>query len=414
MSHNHTEHRILQIPADENIRLGGLGPLAMCGFGILGAIGLAAGIGLSWARNDGWRYFFHSYLLNYCFVLSIALGAFFFVILQHATRAGWSVVVRRLAELLAANIPYIFVLFIPILYMVMRGNPVLYQWAEPSLITDDKLLLHKAPYLHPTFFGFRAVGYFAIWSFLTRFFLNRSIAQDAGNNIQESLSMERWSYPSILLFAVTVTFASIDWLMSLTPHWYSTIFGVYFFAGTAVAGLAALIIFAICLQTFGRLSRVITAEHYHDLGKLLITFVVFWGYIAFSQYLLIWYSNIPEETEWLLVHQSGDWKWISIFCLVLGNCLIPFCGLLPRYVKRKKYLLGFWALWLLVMHWIDLYWIVMPSLGVEKLPFNIIDICLAVGMLGIYAASVMKTTGVNSLTPLADPRLVESLSFENV
>ncbi len=217
----------------------------------------------------------------------------------------------------------------------------------------------------------------------------------------------------MLLFAGTVTFAAIDWLMSLTPDWYSTIFGVYFFAGIAVAGLATLILTSLCLQATGRLTRVITVEHYHDLGKLLLTFVVFWGYIAFSQYLLIWYGNIPEETQWYLVRQAGGWKWISLVFLVGGNCLIPFCGLLPRFVKRQKLLLGFWALWLLAMHWIDLYWIVMPNLGKDKLPFDIMDICLLVGMLGIYIASAVRVAGDNSLVPLADPRLKESLNFEN-
>jgi hypothetical protein len=301
----------------------------------------------------------------------------------------------------------------PILIPVLQGNAVLYPWADPSAAAGSELLRHKAAYLQPTFFGFRAVGYFAVWLFLTRFFLARSFAQDSSGNVAETLRMERWSPAAMLMFAGTITFAAIDWLMSLTPDWYSTIFGVYFFAGIAVAGLSILILTALSLQATGRLVHVITAEHYHDLGKLLLTFVVFWGYIAFSQYLLIWYGDIPEETQWYLVRQSGDWKWISLVFLVGGNCLIPFCGLLPRFAKRKKLVLGFWAVWLLAMHWIDLYWIVMPNLGGEKLPFDLIDICLLVGMLGIYIASAARTAVNNSLVPLADPRLKESLNFEN-
>jgi hypothetical protein len=334
------------------------------------------------------------------------------VVLQHLTRSGWSVVLRRQAECLAANMPTLLVLFVPILLLVFRGNGMLYAWADPAASAGDELLSHKAAYLNPTFFAFRAVGYFAIWLFLTRFYLNRSLAQDVSGDIAETLRMERWSPAAMLLFALTVTFAAVDWLMSLTPDWYSTIFGVYFFAGIAVAGIAALILSALCLQAAGRLEHVITTEHYHDLGKLLLTFTVFWGYIAFSQYLLIWYANVPEETQWYLTRQSGDWKWISLV-LIGCNCLIPFCGLLPRSVKRNKFLLGFWALWLLAMHWIDLYWIVMPNLGGDKLPFDPIDICLLVGMCGIYLSSAAVTAGNNSLVPLADPRLKESLLFEN-
>jgi hypothetical protein len=381
-------------------------------FGLLGNIGLIAGIALGYISHDGGKYFFHSYLLNYCFVLSLALGAWFFVILQHLTRAGWSVTLRRLAELLGANIPCLIVLFLPILVPVLWRNPVLYSWAASNAAAGDELLRHKAVYLNPTFFALRAAAYFALWLWLTRFFLKHSLKQDRNADKAETLLMERRSPAAMLIFAGTVTFAAIDWLMSLSPDWYSTIFGVYFFAGIAVAGISILILAALCLQAAGRLTRVITAEHYHDLGKLLLTFVVFWGYIAFSQYLLIWYGNIPEETEWYLVRQSGGWKWIAV-ALLAGHCLIPFCGLLPRSVKRRRMLLAFWALWLLVMHWIDFYWIIMPSLGVHKPPFDIMDVCLLLGMLGIYIASAVLVAGDNPLVPTADPRLKESLNFVN-
>jgi hypothetical protein len=413
MSHDDSVHLINEIPADENIRLGRLGRSLFIGFGLLGVLGLAAGVALGWARHDGGKYFFHSYLLNYCFVLSIALGAFFFTILQHLTRAGWSVVVRRLAECLGANFSYLLFLFLPILIPVTQGSGVLYPWADPTAVASNELLRHKAVYLAPHFFSLRALFYLTLWLQWGRYFLNRSVAQDSSGDHKATLDMERWSPVAMLLFAGTVTFAAIDWLMSLTPDWYSTIFGVYFFAGIAVAGLATLILTSICLQASGRLTRVITVEHYHDLGKLLLTFVVFWGYIAFSQYLLIWYGDIPEETQWYLVRQTGGWKWISLVFLIGGNCLIPFCVLLSRFVKRQKLLLGFWALWLLVMHWIDLYWIIMPDLDKVKLPFDIMDVCLLIGMLGIYMAGAVRVAGDNSLVPLADPRLKESLNFEN-
>jgi hypothetical protein len=217
---------------------------------------------------------------------------------------------------------------------------------------------------------------------------------------------------ALLLFAFTVTFASFDWLMSLSPRWFSTIFGVYFFSGAVVAFFAAIILAAMVLQLLGRLKTTVTIEHYHDLGKLLFAFVVFWGYIAFSQYLLMWYANIPEETGWYLVRQSGPWRWVAL-ALLFGNLLIPFCGLLSRHVKRWKWSLAFWAAWLLAMHWLDLYWIIMPNLSPSALPLGAIDACLFLGIGGVYLAGLIHVAGQHPLLPIADPRLGESLAFEN-
>jgi hypothetical protein len=382
-------------------------------FGALGLVGLAVGCVLGWSRGDGLQYFFHSYLWNYCFVLSIALGALFFVLLQHATRAGWSVTVRRLAEFLSANFGLLAILFLPILIPTLVGRYNIYDWANPAAAKESESLARKIPYLNPTFFGIRAIFYFGVWWYLGRFYLAKSLEQDRSGDVGLTLRLERCSYVSILFYSLTVTFAAFDWLMSLMPDWYSTIFGLYYYSGCMVAVMAVLILLAIALQSAGRLTEAITVEHYHDLGKLLFTFVVFWGYIAFSQYLLIWYANIPEETQWFLLRQNGDWKWVSL-ALLFGQLLIPFAALLSRHVKRRKFLLGFWAAWVLAMHWLDLYWVVMPSMKTERPPFNPIDICLLVGLLGLYSASVMRTMASRPLTPLADPRLEEALAFENV
>jgi hypothetical protein len=209
-----------------------------------------------------------------------------------------------------------------------------------------------------------------------------------------------------------VSFAAIDWLMSLMPQWYSTIFGLYYFSGTTVGSLAAMIVLSMALQTRGRLTTSVTIEHYHDLGKLLLGFVIFWGYIAFSQYLLIWYADLPEETQWYLVRQSGPWRWVSLI-LLFGHLLIPFFGLLCREAKRRKAILAFWAVWLLVAHWIDLYWLVMPSLGPKGVPPGVIDLGCLVAIGGVWMAGLLWTAGRRSLVPLGDPRLAESLAFEN-
>jgi len=429
-------------PTEERTTLERMMPWALGALLVVGLAGLGTACGLGWDSDDGGKHLLHCYLVNYCFFLSISLGALFFVALQHATRAGWSVTLRRLAEVLAANVPLLALLFLPILVPVLLNVPALKQWlfsnldqavgpdhwlyvacdrlanvhlfpwTDSEVVAGDELLRHKAPYLNPAFFAIRAVFYFAVWWLLARFFLRRSLAQDLSGDPHLTVRMERLSPVALLLFAVTVTFASFDWLMSLEPAWFSTIFGVYYFSGAAIGFLATIILLAMLLQATGRLNRSITVEHYHDLGKLLFGFVVFWGYIAFSQYMLIWYANIPEETTWFLARQSGSWKWVSVI-LLFGHLLIPFFGLLSRGVKRRKILLGSWALWMLAAHWLDLYWLVMPSLGAEAVPPGPIDLACFVGLGGVYLAGVVWTAGNRSLVPLADPRLRESLAFEN-
>jgi hypothetical protein len=380
---------------------------------VVGLAALAFGGILGVVQQDGLRYFFHSYLTSFCFYLSIALGGLFFTALHHVTRAGWSVSVRRLAEIFAMTVGLMAVLFLPIIVPMLTGSHSLYEWTNPEAVAASEALQHKSPYLNVHFFAVRAVFYFFVWWNMAKFFFRRSVHQDSGGGPELTLQMERWSGPSIFLFAITVTFASFDWLMSLDPLWFSTIFGVYYFAGIAVGFLAAAILAAVLLQSSGRLQDTITVEHYHDLGKLLFGFVIFWGYIAFSQYMLIWYGNIPEETVWYLRRQQGPWTAISLL-LLFGHLVIPFLGLLPRFVKRTPKLLAFWAVWLLVFHWLDMYYLVMPNVGGERLPLGLLDASLLVGMGGIYLAGWFWFAADRALVPLHDPRLAESLAFENV
>lgn len=378
-----------------------------------GGVLLVLGLVLGLARGDGLKYFLHAYLTGYCFWLSISLGAAFLVAMLHAARAGWAVTVRRVSEILAANVPLLALLLLPVLVPVLLGVGSLYEWASAENVRHDALLQHKWFYLNPAAFAARCLLYLVVWWWVSRFFLRQSVEQDSSGDPRLTLRMERFSGPALLLLAGTVTFAAFDLLMSLDPHWFSTIYGLYFFSGAMVGGLAAIILAAMGLQAWGLLEREITVEHYHDLGKLLFAFVFFWGYIAFSQYLLIWYGNVPEETGWYLVRQSGPWLGVSLG-LVAGHLLIPFLGLLSREAKRRKLLLGFWAAWMLLMHWIDLYWLVMPRLGTERLPLGPIDLCLSAGLGCLWLAGALGVAGANALVPLKDPRLPESLAFENV
>lgn len=391
-----------------------LGPAATRWAWRLAAVGagsLLLSFGASFLARDGFSRFLQAYLVNFCFGISLSLGALFFVVLQHLTRAGWSVTVRRLAEVLSAAIPFWAVLFLPILLLVLVGSGSLYAWNDAAHVEGDRLLQAKTPYLNATFFTLRAVLYFAVWAWVAQFYWRQSVAQDETGDKSHSLRRQQWAGPAMVAFAVTVTFAAFDWLMSLDPHWFSTIYGVYFFAGCAVGAFAALAVITVGLQRFGYLQDSITADHYHDLGKLLFGFVFFWGYIAFSQYMLIWYGNLPEETTWYLARQTNGWAAISLL-LLFGHFLLPFCGLMTRRAKRNRTVLAAWGGWLLVMHWVDLYWLAAPKPTAGP-TFGILDILCLVGMLSLYAAILLRIAAERGLLPQRDPWLAEALAFRN-
>ena len=375
--------------------------------GGIGLLSLLGGAGLTLPAEDGARRFFFAYLVGFAFVLSLSLGALFFVMLQHLTRSGWSVVLRRIAELMAAGLIGLAALAVP----VLLGAGRLYSWAQPAHATDA-LLAWKRPYLNVPLFAVRMAGYFAVWGILAWYFLRRSTQQDRTGEPSLTVRMERVSGPGMLLFGLTVTFAAFDLIMSLDAHWFSTIFGVYFFAGSAASFFAALTLAAMGLQRAGRLVREITVEHYHDLGKLLFAFVFFWAYIAFSQYMLIWYSNIPEETAWYLARQTGPWRHVAA-ALILGHFALPFAGLLSARCKRRRAHLAFWAAWVLVIHWLDLYWLIMPVVSPGRLGLGLAQVATLVGMTGLWLAGIAWWARGVPLLPERDPRLPESLAFEN-
>ena len=379
---------------------------------------LAAVLALSFAlllavfSTRGIGHLLYSYLVSVCFVTSLALGGLFFVLLQHLTRAGWSVVIRRIAEVTAASLPYLLLLFVPLLLLLLTGDARLYRWNDPAFRETDALIQGKAAYLNGPFFALRTLFYFAVWTVLARYFWRTSIRQDASGDKRLTLQMQRWSGPAMMAFAVTTCFAAFDWLMSLDPHWFSTIYGVYFFSGAVVGFLAFVTLAALALERVGLLRDKITEEHYHDLGKLLLGFTMFWAYIAFSQYLLIWYANIPEETGWYLVRQNGGWQWVSLL-LLFGHFVLPFFGLMSRGAKRTRVTLAGWSAWLLVMHWVDLSWLAMPSYSPTRVPFGVIDLLVLAGVSGLFAAMIGRVVGNRALVPVRDPRLRESLSFHN-
>jgi hypothetical protein len=376
---------------------------------VLGVVALGAAGAFAATDEARTAQFFRSYFVAFCFCLSLSLGALFFVILHHLVHAAWSVVVRRIAELLAAAIVILALLFLPILAFGLKH---VFLWAGAH---SADLAPTKAEYLQPFWFGVRCLVYFSVWIALALVFWRRSVEQDKTGDVRLSARNQWLSAPAMLVFGFSISFAAMDLLMDVNPHWHSTIFGVYFFSGSAVAIFAALPLLAMILQRAGVLAKEITVEHYHDLGKLLFAFVFFWTYIAFSQYMLIWYADLPDETNWFYNRASpdaGPWNYVAL-ALLFGHWLIPFVALLSRDTKRIKPLLALWCVWLLTMHYVDLYWVVMPDWSPGALTFSLMDLACLVGVTGIYLAAAAFLAGRGALIPVKDPRLAESLAFEN-
>jgi hypothetical protein len=366
--------------------------------------------------------------------LGLCLGALFFILLQHMTRSGWSITVRRLAEGMAKNLTWLWMLFVPVLVLVLKGDgAILYQWGDVNLMEHDHMLHAKAGYLSPTFWAIRAIFYLAVWAIIGTLYFKWSTAQDKDGDVKWTHKMQKWAPLCMILFAITQSYAAIDWIMTLQPKWFSTMFAVYFWASCMCGFFALMVLLARLLQQTGHIQKSITVEHYHDLGKWLFGIgVVFWAYIAFSQYMLIWYANLPVETNWYMARQLGGWGAISLL-LLFGHFVIPFVLLITRWTKRWLWPLRVISGWLLLMFFVDIYWLVMPvvpeaaiaqATSYNELANNITSAEIGYGfsilnftcLLGVYFL-VLGGTFINlrkcNLVATADPRLDEALHFEN-
>jgi len=372
---------------------------------IVGIVGLV--LSFIFFRKDH-HHFMYSYMVAFSFFMTLTLGNLFFVLIQHLTRAGWSVVVRRLPEVIMKNMFLMAIFFIPILF----GIHDLYHWSHQDAVLADELLQGKAPYLNTPFFIVRGFLFFAVWIWLVNKFYNSSVLQDKTGDSSITLYLQKTATYGMLIFALSQTFALIDWIMSITPHWYSTIFGIYMFAGSIVVALAVMSLLFMILRANGFLKGIVTTEHFHDIGKLLYGFNVFWSYIAFSQYFLIWYANIPEETVWYAEHFNGSWNTVAII-LAIGHFGVPFVLFMSRHAKRNLKFHAIMAVWLILMHALDLYWLVMPNINKLGIHLTFADIVPFLGIGGIYFGFVFLRLSTVSLIPHKDPRLDESLNFHN-
>ncbi|MEZ5979582.1 MAG: quinol:cytochrome C oxidoreductase [Planctomycetota bacterium] len=387
----------------------------------LGVLLTAAGVGLAYATG-GFKFFQFSYLTAYAFALTVTMGGLVFLLIQHVFRASWSVAVRRIAESMVRLMPIVALLFLPVLLPVLFARESMYhvfEWMDPAFVQADAEFMPSKQvvyehYLNPNFFVVRIVGYFVIWMLLARFFTRNSSRQDESGDLKLTRRMEIFAAPSIPIFALTLTFFGFDVIMSLDPHWFSTIFGVYLFAGGLMSFMSLLALLCMTYQRNGALKTVIRPDHYHDIGKLMFAFIVFWSYIAFSQYILIWYAHVPEEITFYFKRQNNGWEWLSV-TLIFGHFVVPFLGILSKHVKRHKPALAFWAVWLLVMHLLDIFWLVMPNYepyGSVPAPWAVL--LMAPGLLVLLAGLGILSASSRSIVALRDPRLGDSLAYHNV
>ncbi|MDA0802292.1 MAG: hypothetical protein O2819_00840 [Planctomycetota bacterium] len=410
-----------------------------------GVIALGVGLYVGWKQGNP-NQFAKIYLVDFMFVLALALGALVFTMIQHLTKAGWSPAVRRVAEAHGANLRWLWVLALPVVWLWWNGRShdeghgpgldLLWPWANLEHLAahdpaEAELVEKKSAYLNPDFFMIRNLAYFAIWALLANFYFGRSVHQDSTGSEADTKSMRKWAGPAIILFGVTTTFAAFDWAMSLSPAWFSTMFGVYFFCVCCTIGFSAIAVTLLRLKQLGFLNGVVSAEHMHDLGKFIFAFgVVFWAYIAFSQYMLIWYGNIPEETTWFAARQVGAWAWLSA-ALLFGHFVIPFVFLLSRWVKRWPLLLLIGGVWMMAFGWLDVWYLVVPVVPSDIGTFDTWNAFAAAhadattglgnpaiylilfGMLGLSIGSAAMRLSRVGLTCRRDPRIAESIAFEN-
>ncbi|HWP46714.1 MAG TPA: hypothetical protein VNM22_06090 [Candidatus Limnocylindrales bacterium] len=392
----------------------------------IGVVGLA--LCIIWAFfNPG--QFFHSYLLAYMFWIGIALGSFALLMVQYLSGGVWGLVIRRLLEAATRTFPLLVLLFLPL----VLGLRYLYPWARPEEVVKDVILQHKSVYLNIPFFLVRAALYFVAWLSVSHFLNKWSLEQDqmADHRLPEHVEYAKLrrfrllSGPGLVIYGLTVTFASIDWVMSLEPHWLSTIFGIMFMGGQGISALSFAIVVAVLLTDrtesgvpdplYARpLRYVISPTHFHDLGKLLLAFVMLWAYFAFSQFLIIWSGNLPEETPWYLRRMEGGWKWIGLF-VILFHFALPFLLLLSRPIKRNRRVLAIIAVWMLLMRLVDLFWMIAPAAQMETgvvsyLHVHVMDILAPIGVGGVWLAQFIQQLKSRPLLPLYDPYLEEAFS----
>src|SRR3954465_2433228 len=374
---------------------------------ILGAVGFAALVVSMIGAAMQPLQFSYSWLFAFGYFFTLCAGCFFWAIVHHAVDAEWSVVVRRQLENIACLMAVLALLFIPIFFL--RHH--LYDWLNIAP-GQDPALDKKRAYLNWNFFLIRALFYFAFFIVASLVLRRLSVNQDRDGNPAFTIQMRKVAFVSLPLFALSLTFAACDWFMSLHYTWFSTMWGVYIFAGAAGSSMSLLVLVITLLRQAGYLRETVTPEHYHIMGKWMLAFSVFWAYIGFSQYMLIWYANMPEETEYFIRRNTESWNAMSLF-LVIGRFFVPFALLLMQGLKKKPHRLCLIAGWLVFMQMVDIYIVILPALHGAGLHLSIWDFMPLIGIGGALGFVYLWILRRSSSFPNRDPRLLESLRFVN-
>ncbi|HID34915.1 MAG TPA: hypothetical protein EYP25_10205 [Anaerolineae bacterium] len=364
--------------------------------GVLGALVLIAG----YVFLEG-EAFFPSYLIGWVFWMQVALGALVILMIQHTVGGRWGLIILRVVEAAVMPLPLLAALFL----VILAGIPHLYEWAHADVVAHDELLQAKAPYLNVPFFIVRAVLFFAIWIGMAWLLRKWSIRLDQNPDDKATRNkLRKLSAPGILIFGLTITFASVDWMMSLEPHWFSSIYGMMFGVAALASAFAFSIILLMGMRRFKPWSGVIQTLDVSDLGNWLLASIMLWAYMAFSQFLIIWSANLPEETTWYLARTEGGWQWVALINVFL-HFFLPFFFLLARGTKRAPGRLKKIAWLVLVMRFVDLVWMIYPAFSPGKLAFPWISIAALIGIGGFFLAIFFGQLAKVSVPPLYDPRL---------
>lgn len=373
-------------------------------FGGIGALVTAMGF---FTQNET---FFQSYLIGYMYWMYITLGSMGLLMVQHLSGGAWGIVSRRVFEAAVRTLPVMAILFLPIAFNLPR----LYEWARPEALHDAGIQA-KAAYLNPTFFYARAIGYFVIWIGVTFTLSGWSTKQDADPAVipgPQDRKFRVLSGAGIVLFMLTITFMSVDWMMSLDPHWTSTIFGVLFVGGAGLSTLAFTVVVLSSLAETKPMSDLVSVDRFHDLGKLMYAFVLLWAYFSVSQLIIVWSGNLPEEIPFYLRRFSGPWGWVS-YAVLIGHFAIPFAFLLSRTIKRNRKLAARVALFILAMRAVEIAWMIAPMVrhGEHNGP-NVFDFAAVLGVGVVWLPMFFRNLGAQAVVPVHDPYLKEALSHD--
>jgi hypothetical protein len=367
--------------------------------GVLGVLLAIAGFFLSPAAR-----FFQAYLVAYTFWMGVVLGSLALLMVQHLSGGVWGLVLRRPFEAAVRTLPFMALLFIPIIF----GMHSLYEWSHEGITETDAIINAKSAYLNTPFFLARQAVYFLVWGALGYLLTTWSSEHDRTGDPALLSKMERLSGGGLVVYFLTVTFAMVDWTMSVNPHWFSTIWGMLYIGGQGLSAFAFGICVLVMLSQVAPLNRVITTHHFHDLGKLLFAFLMLWAYLSFSQFLIIWSANIPEEIPHYLNRWENSWKYLSIF-IVVGHFIVPYSLLLSRDLKKSSRRLFVIAVWLLCARVAEYWWHVAPELHKDGMNVSLLDVALPLALGGIFISLFVAQLGGRSLLPVNDPQLEKAL-----